>query len=225
MEGNKRGSSAHFRGSKGSDFTFVTGGAVPGSKFKGRKASHSRERDEQSDVEDQPEFLELEDELLVEVEKHEEDFKTMMKYLNEVESLVCGSEFTQIQSMIGCGQDHLGVHVKGYDKLFKDINTMRDDALDTIKLAAKYDSKAAKIASQSVAAQERLNGQLVEIKEDKVAEDKISSPVFKQESMNLGGNPTKDSVPLQKQKDDIVNKLMNMESDMRGYTDDIETKL
>jgi len=43
--------------------------------------------------------------------------------------------------------------------------------------------------------------------------------------MNLGGNPTKDSVPLQKQKDDIVNKLMNMESDMRGYTDDIETKL
>ena len=52
----------------------------------------------------------------------------MMNYLNEVENQVVGSEITKIRQMIGTGQEHMGLHVKGYDKLAADIKQMNDDA-------------------------------------------------------------------------------------------------
>jgi hypothetical protein len=53
----------------GKDDTFVTGGGLPG---RGKTAKMGGECEES---EEEPEFENLEDELLLKVNKHEEDFK------------------------------------------------------------------------------------------------------------------------------------------------------
>lgn len=100
----------------------------------------------------------------------------MMGYLNEVENFVTGSEMGKLRQMIGTGKEHIGLHVNGYDKLANDIKLMNEEAIDAIKLASKYDKGASKVAREYQEAQNRLKSQLVEIKEDKAAEDQITSP-------------------------------------------------
>ena len=72
--------------------TFITGGGVPG-----RKKKEEEEEDVQEKVYDNEE-----DKLLDNVDKMENDMKEMMKYLNEVESMMGGSDLEQIKRMMKC---------------------------------------------------------------------------------------------------------------------------
>ena len=71
--------------------TFITGGGVPGRK------KHVEEEDIEEKVYDCEE-----DKLLDNVDKMENDMKEMMKYLNEVESMMGGDDLSQIKRMMKC---------------------------------------------------------------------------------------------------------------------------
>lgn len=83
---------------------------------------------EESDDEDKF-FLNEEDELLDQVDKHERDFKDMLNYLNEVEEMMGGNDLAQIRKMMRYQNETMDQHIKAYDKIKTSVTEMNKEAL------------------------------------------------------------------------------------------------
>ena len=92
---------------------------------------------EESDDEDKF-FLNEEDELLDQVDKHERDFKDMLNYLNEVEEMMGGNDLAQIRKMMRYQNETMDQHIKAYDKIKTSVTEMNKEALETLKGISKY---------------------------------------------------------------------------------------
>ena len=72
--------------------TFITGGGVPGKKKKFQDEDRPMEKIYDNE----------EDKLLDDVDKMDDDMQKMMEYLNEVESMMGGSDLDSIRKMMKC---------------------------------------------------------------------------------------------------------------------------
>ena len=109
------------------EHTFVTGGGLPGRKRDGGESS------------DEDKFyLNDEDELLEQVEKHERDMNDMLKYLNEVEDMMGGNDLAQIRKMMKYSNDTMEQHKVAYDKIKTNVDGMNKSALEAMKSISEY---------------------------------------------------------------------------------------
>ena len=113
-------------GTFGKDDTFVTGGGLPG-----------RDKTEGNDDEvDDPEFENLEDELLNDANKHDQDFKNMMVKLNEIDEMMSGSDLKYIKEMIDSSQQSLNTHTVGYARIKSKVNEMGEEVFKEFESTA-----------------------------------------------------------------------------------------
>ena len=188
------------------DDTFVTGGGLPG---RNKTAAPEEEQLESSEEED---YENLEDKLLADVERHEKDFKAMMKYLNEVDGMMHGNDLKYIREMIGYSRKTMGNHMLGYNKIKDSVFQMGDEAISSMEGASKWDKQAAGFVNKAKKGTERLKGQLVEVPEEPVV---VEEP----EGMRMGPMTGQ---PLERQKLDIVQQLIGMNGSMKNFSGDIE---
>ena len=85
----------------------MTGGGLPGRQPKQEEeGSDSFEQDEAD-----------EDRLLREVEQHEKDFNEMLRYLNDVDDMLHGSELQEIKKMKDISGMRMKEHVQAYEQI------------------------------------------------------------------------------------------------------------
>ena len=122
-------------GTFGKDDTFVTGGGVPGRQ---REAAVADSED------DDPNFDNLEDQLLGQANQYERDFNKMMGRLNDIDNMMSGNDLKYIKEMMDYSQQSLMGHTIGYAKLREKVHEMGDDVFNEIEISSTQMSKADK---------------------------------------------------------------------------------
>ena len=117
--------------------TFVTGGGIPG---------RQRVVVQQDSDSDQEPDEDIEDQLLREVEQHQNDFKDMFGQLNEVDGMLHGDDLYYMRQMKDISGHRMHDHLKNYDKIQNNMVKLAEDAVNSMQSVGKYDNRAKKIA-------------------------------------------------------------------------------
>ena len=140
-----------------------------------------------------------EDELLDEMDGHERDMNEMLKYLTEVEDLIKGQDLQSIASMMEVTKETMQQHFTAYDK-FKDqiihINNQADEAIKSLQF---YDDDKPSTKKKAQTQLERV------LEEDGMKFDNKRSQ--------------------EESKGDIVTTLLSMNSEMRTFSREMESRL
>ena len=75
--------------------------------------------------------------------------KDMMKYLNEVESMMGGNDLEQIKRMMKCTDQSMDQHINHYDLLKKEVDELNKGALSAMKRIGKHNPDAARMVLDS----------------------------------------------------------------------------
>ena len=201
--------------------TFVTGLGIPGTKKgkkKQEKALISREGEKF--------YASMEDELMDRVDQTEKDMKQMMSYLNSVEDMMAGDDLAQIRRMLDVTSDSVKHHSKAYTNIKDRVNEMNKDAGSALDSISKYNDDVKRMLQESEQASRKLATKVAILEEDSDDDDAGWSKSAKAGAQGISmANEKVLDVSLQKQKEDIVDKLFGMNTNIRNFANDVECKL
>ena len=109
-------------------------------------------------------------------------------------------------------------HMKTYDQITKDMTGLADEAVEAISAVA-YDKPSKELATKVVSQNAKYRQDLAVITEEQTKQKESVGMI------RMGAAGVIGSMPLEKQKDEIVNTLHNMNDNMKEYTKDVESRL
>ena len=75
--------------------------------------------------------------------------KDMMKYLQEVESSLNGSDLEAIKKMMACTDESMDQHINHYDQLKNQVDELNKGALNAMKRIGKHNPDVARMVLDS----------------------------------------------------------------------------
>lgn len=84
-----------------------------------------------------------EDEMEDRVDTVEREMKEMLAYLDDVTAMMQGDDLKQISDMIQISKTAMGEHVKVIDNIKENVNSMNQEAIDSVIEIAEVDKDAA----------------------------------------------------------------------------------
>ena len=196
----------------GESSTFVTGGGIPGRKKKQKNKQQQRPAyDEEFKFYEYPE-----EELLDRVDKTEHEMQEMMRYLTSVEDMMVGDDLEQIRKMLDTTSTSVDHHSKAYNSLKLQVDNINKEATQALGRFSKTGDDVQKLLLET---EQRKNATKVVIYEDDSEEEGEA-----QEGINIGKDKLNEE-SLQKQKEDIVDNLIGMNSNIRSFATDIDERL
>mmetsp|Transcript_28578 Transcript_28578/g.35367 ORF Transcript_28578/g.35367 Transcript_28578/m.35367 type:complete len:209 (+) Transcript_28578:1378-2004(+) len=153
------------------------------------------------------------------VDDTEKEMHRMMKYLNAVENMMSGNDLSHIKRMLDYTGQSVKHHSKAYTGIKQQVEDMNKEATSALSKISTHNSDVKRMLLESEQASRKLATKVVIHEED--SEDDAAE---KQDHIHLGAERALD-VSLQRQKEDIVDKLIGMNSNMRAFSSNVEEKL
>lgn len=198
-------------------------------------------------------YYDMADELIDDLDDTEKEMNDMLKYLQEMQDYMRnGQEVKTIESMIEVTKDTMTQHIEAYDRFkgqIDQINAQADAAIKSLNFYDndnKNDDAMSVVSSTSSIGMSRPNfikggtNKLERVHEDSddssSGEDDSSSDGSNEgEGIFAGSNPDRKATnidpkkkkkgSLEENKSGIVKKLLGMNSQMRDFTKDVESRL
>ena len=138
----------------------------------------------------------------------------MMKYLDAVENSVSGDDLAQIRRMLKYTSKSVTHHSKAYTNIKSEVETMNKDASDALTNVSRHNDDIQRMLLQSEQSRRKLETKVAipEAQDEEDDDDDYS----KTNGISTAAEPKLD-VSLQKQKEDIVEKLVGMNDNMRSF--------
>ncbi len=197
-------------------------------------------------------YYDMADELIDDLDDTEREMNDMLKYLQEMQDYMRnGQEVKTIESMIEVTKDTMTQHIEAYDKFkgqIDHINAQADAAIKALNFYEtdnKNDDTMSVVSSVSSIGMSRANfikggNKLERVHEDSNdsssgEDDSSSDGSYEGEGIFAGSNPDRKATniepkkrkkgSLEENKSGIVKKLLGMNSQMRDFTKDVESRL
>ena len=144
----------------------------------------------------------------------------MMKYLDAVESSILGDDLAQIRRMLTYTSKSVNHHSKAYANIRHEVEDMNKDAFVALAKMSQHDEDVQRLLQESEQSKRKL-------------ETKVAIPEMNEEDEDMAGygqgistaNEPKLDVSLQRQKEDIVGKLVGMNDNIRAFAGQVEDRL
>ena len=131
--------------------------------------------------------------------------------------MMYGDDLAQIRRMLDYTSQSVSNHSKSYTGISRQVDEMNKDATSALGKISKHNDDVKRMLVESEQISRKLATKVVIHEEDSEEDEKP-------EGIAMGNERVLD-VSLQKQKDDIVQKLVNMNSNMRAFSSNVEEKL
>lgn len=156
-----------------------------------------------------------EDKLLQSVDNTEKEMRAMMKYLDAVENSISGDDLAQIRRMLKFTSKSVTHHSKAYTNIKSEVEGMNKEANDALLKVAQNNDDIQRLLLQSEQGRRKLDTKVAIPEENNEEDDDPAASSFTQ-GISIANEPRLD-VSLQKQKEDIVDKLVGMNDNMRSF--------
>ena len=189
----------------------ITGIGIPG-KSKKSKRQKMPTYDEEHKFYQYPE-----EESIEQVDRIEHEMQEMMRYLATVEDMMGGDDLSEIKKQLEITGTSVDQHSKAYNALKLQVDNINKDATSAI---GTFNNAGTDVHRLLLETEQRKMATKVVIYEDD-SEDEDAS---KTEGINIGLNKLNEE-SLNKQKEDIVDQLIGMNSNIRSFATDVEERL
>ena len=128
--------------------------------------------------------------------------------------------------MLDVTSDSVKHHSKAYTNIKDRVNEMNKDAGSALDSISKYNDDVKRMLQESEQASRKLATKVAILEEDSDDDDAGWSKSAKAGAQGISmANEKVLDVSLQKQKEDIVDKLFGMNTNIRNFANDVECKL